>query len=427
MRQARKRRDPLAMIEAAYDLEATDAAWIAAVTAAIQPDLGGDRGACGAIRHVDDDGDIGSIAAESGAPAGFLDATDFVPRLPEMAEFFVAGPELRTRSGHWKGSDPIRELIHRTFLQFGVADSSNFSIGDRIDRYLLFAGLSSRPIEPATKEQSRQLRRAGIHLTTGLRLRDKLRRRPGGDLEDAWLAPDGRVLDAEPAAAGRTARDALRDAVRRIESVQAKRARSEGEGALERWPALVDGQWSIVERTESDGRRIYLALRNLPQVASERSLTRMERETIRRAALGWSNAEIAFGLGLRESTVGVHVAKGAKKLGIRDRVELIRLFGTSLFQFDVDVDGDLMMVLREPKALRLPRVGLTCAEEELLLWVMRGASNQEIAQRRSTSTNTVAKQLSSIFRKCGVSSRWALVRCVIELQDEGREDRRPAI
>jgi DNA-binding NarL/FixJ family response regulator len=418
----------LAVIGTAYDLQATDTDWIAAATDAIGPDLGGNRGACGAIRYVDEDGDVKALAAESGAPPGFLEATRFVPELPDLVEFFVAGPELRTRTEDWKGSDPVRDRLDRIYCRFGVADSSNFSVGDRVDRYLMFAGLASGPIEPPTKEQSRRLRRAGIHLATGLRLRDKLRRRPDGALEDAWLAPDGRVLGAEPAAAERATRDELSDAVRRIESVQTDDRRgTEAGAAFERWPALVAGQWSVVQRTESDGRRIYLAMRNLPPVASERSLTRMEGETIGRAVLGWSNAEIAFALGIRESTVGVHVARASKKLGIRDRVELIRLFGTSLFQFDVDVDGDLMMVLREKEALRLPRIGLSPAEGELLGWVMRGLSNQDIAHRRSTSRNTVAKQLSSVFDKCGVSSRWQLVRRVIELQGADGDDHQPAI
>ncbi|CAG1772079.1 partial Putative HTH-type transcriptional regulator, partial [uncultured bacterium] len=52
--------------------------------------------------------------------------------------------------------------------------------------------------------------------------------------------------------------------------------------------------------------------------------------------------------------------------------------------------------------------GLTSAEREIVVLVLRGLSSQAIADRRATSVRTVANQLASIFKKLGVSGRGEL-------------------
>jgi DNA-binding CsgD family transcriptional regulator len=51
---------------------------------------------------------------------------------------------------------------------------------------------------------------------------------------------------------------------------------------------------------------------------------------------------------------------------------------------------------------------LTRAEKEVALLVLEGASNAEISRRRGRSLNTVINQVSSIYRKLGVTSRQEL-------------------
>lgn len=51
---------------------------------------------------------------------------------------------------------------------------------------------------------------------------------------------------------------------------------------------------------------------------------------------------------------------------------------------------------------------LSAAEREVALLALQGLSTQDIAERRSTSSRTVANQLASIFRKLGVSGRGQL-------------------
>jgi DNA-binding NarL/FixJ family response regulator len=53
--------------------------------------------------------------------------------------------------------------------------------------------------------------------------------------------------------------------------------------------------------------------------------------------------------------------------------------------------------------------GLSDAERDVLQLLLTGLSNLEIATHRRSSTHTVAKQVSSIFRKLGVRSRAELM------------------
>lgn len=61
--------------------------------------------------------------------------------------------------------------------------------------------------------------------------------------------------------------------------------------------------------------------------------------------------------------------------------------------------------------LRIPRQ-FTAAEREVLMLVLEGLSNEEIAQRRGRSVRTIANQLAALLEKGGVSGRTELLaRC----------------
>jgi DNA-binding CsgD family transcriptional regulator len=81
--------------------------------------------------------------------------------------------------------------------------------------------------------------------------------------------------------------------------------------------------------------------------------------------------------------------------------------GTEATRFKVGAEelAVLSIPLRRP---RLPR-DLTPAERQVLLLLMKGRTNDEIARARGTALRTVANQVQAIFKKLGVSSRNELV------------------
>ena len=81
----------------------------------------------------------------------------------------------------------------------------------------------------------------------------------------------------------------------------------------------------------------------------------------------------------------------------RIRAQWVRVGGDDLAVVGISIDDSP------------PLDGLTEAEKDVALRLLRGQSNAEIAQHRGTKLRTVANQVGSIFRKIGVSSRAELV------------------
>jgi DNA-binding CsgD family transcriptional regulator len=153
----------------------------------------------------------------------------------------------------------------------------------------------------------------------------RLRRRLGRHeaVVEAVLEPSGKVQDATGVAAEKTALEALKEAVRAIERVRARRRVEEGE-MLSAWTPMQRARWTLVDTFESDGRRYMLARENAPSTLGPEALTARERQVVGFAALGHSSKLIAYELGIAYSTLGVLLARAAAKLGARSRAELSR-------------------------------------------------------------------------------------------------------
>jgi DNA-binding CsgD family transcriptional regulator len=183
----------------------------------------------------------------------------------------------------------------------------------------------------ASRQERHALERIAAHLASAHRLRRSLdERRPAEDLldqADAVLAADGSVLHARGDARDADARGALRDAARRIDRARTRRGADSPEGALALWRALVEGRWSLVERFESDGRRIMVARRNDPASRASRALSEHERKVVALLALGHSLKVCAYELGRAESTISEMAQSALRKLRVRTHAELVELHG----------------------------------------------------------------------------------------------------
>ena len=229
----------------------------------------------------------------------------------------AGGPVMRARDLYRRigASHPTRAMAIRAGVMdvvgcVGFADPSrvcviSFVLADEQTRFSRAARLA--------------LSRLSAHLAASHRLRLR-----AGDVDEAVLTPDGALLDASGDAKDRGSRERLRQAA--IRTVRAKRESAHDPAAsLAFWTAMVDGRWTLVERVDTDGKRLLIAKRNQPDSIADSALTERERIVVERASLGGSVRHVAYELGLAESTVSETVSRALKKLGIRTRAELIEL------------------------------------------------------------------------------------------------------
>lgn len=125
--------------------------------------------------------------------------------------------------------------------------------------------------------------------------------------------------------------------------------------------------------------------------APELVLARREAQVAELLALGHSEKQIAYALGLSPSGVSRCIQSAARKLGLGSRAELAAVFAP---------------LSRGESGQRLPP--LSPAEREVASLATRGHSDTEIAAARGASPRTVGNQLSAIYRKLGVHSRTEL-------------------
>lgn len=133
---------------------------------------------------------------------------------------------------------------------------------------------------------------------------------------------DGRFVHAEGEAAGKIARERLRAAASSMSTVRVQ-ARKSGRAELDGWSPLVDARWTLVDSFEENGRHYVVARENQARGAHLDVLTDRERQVVLQAALGFTNKEIAYALGLSDSTVRVLMARAAARVGVRTRAELL--------------------------------------------------------------------------------------------------------
>jgi DNA-binding CsgD family transcriptional regulator len=213
---------------------------------------------------------------------------------------------------------------------------------------------------------------------------------------------------------------ALRDLALRVEeSPEGPRA----------WQSFMAGRLTVIDRFEQAGRHVVLAVGDVP--AAPR-LTRRETEALTHAARGHDDKRIAYELGLQPSTVASLLTRAARKLGVDNRMALIRRFLADararrseapiageaqgapphgLRSGWLALDGQRVLVLSFPvvaevtEACAPPLPQLSAAERAVALMLLAGHRRAAIAQLRGAAIGTVNKQVECVYRKLGVGSR----------------------
>jgi DNA-binding NarL/FixJ family response regulator len=238
-------------------------------------------------------------------------------------------------------------------------------------------------LQPRIKQSLMQI---ALHMESSLRLRLQ------PDAVVAIIRPDGRVAHAEKSAAEKVElRSLLARHARQIEHARLRRVRTEPD-ATDTWTALVGGRWGLLEQTDSDGSRHYVAIENAPEAQRLRALSRTEVEVLKLYAHGLSGKMVGYGLGLTAATVSAALGSAGLKLGVRNRAAVIRLAA--------HLSGSTRAVA--------PTRPLTEAEAEVLGHLRQGLTNAQIARRRGSAERTVANQVAAILHKLQLPSRSAV-------------------
>ena len=408
--------DWIGVVEAAYRLHGSPDDWIGGVVEQAEAELDAGFGAYGYVFGLNE----AKVSVRALAARGILAGNEPQIRVAtEMAPIDAIG--VMFASGIVAGSAQavlapvgLAEQFEQIVLM-GTGGMVRDIVGvvARDGEGLGIALAGGRPVPTSPSEASvRKWTKAAAHIGAGCRLRSRLL---DTDVDpDAVLAPDGRVVHAEPAA--QSALDRLRDAAIAMDRARGSLRREDPEEALALWTGLVDGRWSLLDRFESDGRRFVVAHRNDPRVPDPRGLTPTELRAAELLGSGRTTKEIAYELGVSPSAVTNASARVRKKLGLESTPELVSFFAPGgirarLARFALS--GAELVVGSLPEVEERLAAHLSGAERDVALELLRGRTNESIAQGRGTSESTVANQVASIFRKLGVSSRSELAASIM--------------
>lgn len=401
-------------VEAAYRLEGTEEQWLQSVVAAARPDL--DTG-CGVYAFTGNEAvpnlDESRVFVQLDLDAGLAERLVQVNRQAPPAVDELLRPRLVACGGLVQalGADsPIVQSFRGLMRSTGVIDGFSLFAKDAQGGNVTLSALARNVLHLAPRVRG-IWRRVGLHIASSLRLRRKLAEH--ATVRDALLDPSGKMQDAsDPVARDRSAQAALVRAVAAMERARSGTMRGSPDRALALWQGLVAGEWSLVDHWERGGRRYIAAYRNRPELRDPRALTASECATLKYLALGATNKEIAFALGLPAGTVSSSVTNVLRKLRVKRRVDLAVLADPSrMVRLDVGVaDTEVGVLVVDARPRGAAAEALSASELEVTSYVARGWSNDRIAAERQVSPRTVANQLRSIYAKLGVTSRSQLVR-----------------
>jgi len=311
------RRGSVELIEAAYSEIEDDAAWLREIACALQRE---NLGVCAYTYRINEEGMLRKgVVVEIDTPPGMVEAA--MARIERMPASYVRATwatipcATALRSGNAQTRAETKRAFE-TLKAYKLADIFVINGIDPTGHGVYLGTFSTQELALSRREQATGSRVAA-HLAAAYRLR-RARTEP-----EAILTPSGRIEHAVEAATSATARTSLRDAALSMDRARSKRKRTNEAEAVGLWQALVSGRWTIVDRTDNDGRRYFIARKNDPDVARHHALTRRERQVVGFAALGHSNKLIAYEMGLSVSTVAVYLSLAAEKLGVESRAALI--------------------------------------------------------------------------------------------------------
>jgi len=343
-RASSRKPDLVRVLEAAYAVDDSEPAWLKGLVDAIRPAV---EDGLGMAAYVYDTADrpfrIRHLLVED-CP---VDASGIAMLQDQSHDDFVRSSWIN-RAAMTASETPGYDTHPGVLEVFHPAGIRDVMVVNALDPLGVgcWVGAPLRRVRRLEGEERERWNRVATHVRASLRLRLRLAARGngngrgarngagtnegsaaageperGGDAAaEAVLRADGEAVHLEPAA--EASRGALRDAVLGIHRARTV-LRDDPDRALPSWKALVRARWTLVDDVEADGTHYIVARANALDDAKLISrLSFRERQVVACLAMGHTNKEAAYELGLSHSTVRVLVARACAKLGAPTREQL---------------------------------------------------------------------------------------------------------
>ena len=333
---------PIALVEAAYNLEAGSAEWLPDLLRAGSTVLDLGLGCAATVwAGTSSEGEplVSQLHAEHGAPdlaMRFARAAREV--VPNLAGVTPAPPRPRVHTlAEAKHSYPeVHEALTKhvgckDMLALWAMDPDCHGVGIHIP--------STAVIELSRTARERWHMLA-VHIAAGHRLRRRLGQTQSGmpvtqiplDAEAVLDPKRFSVVEAAGHAKNKDALDEIRRTAIQVDVARGRLGKRETCEALRVWKGVVRGRWSIVDWFDSDGRRFILALPNTPRSRDPRGLSERELQVATHAGAGESSKLIAYRLGVSRSRVSRLLHQAMHKLGVQTTGQLVVKMRTLLVE-----------------------------------------------------------------------------------------------
>jgi DNA-binding CsgD family transcriptional regulator len=317
--------DPVSVLEVSYASHPDERSWLSEVARALRPLVDADGMSLHAyvargMRQREHDLLFFGRYPKERLLRTLAEDLAYPPVSPQATKHLVE----KVATSH--GMASLRQLAGGNVSEFwghGVHDSVAFICADGQGEAVVVAALRERALQLSRSEHA-LWQRVAAHVGAARRL---VGGGHGFDDErvECVMTPARKVVDARGCAKTEVARERLREAARAVDRARTRRGRADPQAALTAWAGLFAGRWSLVDRFDSDGRRFIVAQRNDPSSPIPGALTRRQRQVAFYACMGWSNKEIAYALGLKPTTVSMHLQRALSRLGLESRLALVQM------------------------------------------------------------------------------------------------------
>ncbi len=328
--------DPGAVLDQVYDLDRATERWMRDITTSLDPYMDGGKGTLGAVMKLRHGFEM-PVLSHHRADAEIPEFHHFINGLQRMGPSGSAPhPTQLSQLFAESGMGTLRfdspatgasEFFLQEFRRQQVADAAGLMIPHTRSGSVLFFTARQEQLARIPERAKPRWIDLKQHIAAVYDLRESLADGTFDERTAVWFDTNGSCVEAGPTTTPEV-RERLRATVLQYENNRTARRAGQRVSLEKYWAAVMSGQWVILDRFDSDGRRYIVALPISEAGDTLRGLSLREREVLDHLGDGLSNKAIAFELGISTTSVSTHLYNIYRKLKLDDRAAVVRLVQT---------------------------------------------------------------------------------------------------